>query len=135
MKLLYRQVLVIVMILISPIFSWGQSNPVNTTIKGSIVDIESNEPLPGVNITVKGTLFGTVSDSKGNFQITPRQLPVTLAFSLTGFRTQEVEVSETSIEELPIQLTAGSLLGNEVVISASRLEVVNCTPFTFSKAS
>src|SRR5258708_27150898 len=120
MKQSKRQILLIATLSIQAVISLAQNNPSNA-IKGSIVDVESNEPLPGVNVTVKGTVLGTMSDNKGNFEIAPKQLPVTLVFSLTGFRTQEVEVSESG-EPLPIQLTAGSLLGNEIVITASRVE-------------
>jgi iron complex outermembrane recepter protein len=97
--------------------------PVNTTpIQGSVVDVETNEPLPGVSVSVKGTVVGTVTDFNGKFKLTPKELPVTLVFSLTGFRPQEVEVFEPSTEELPIQLTSGSLLGEGIVITASRVE-------------
>src|SRR5882724_1877194 len=100
----------------------AQSKGGNATIKGSIADVETNEPLPGVSVIVKGTIQGTVSDSQGKFSLETKALPVTLSISLVGFRPQEVEVVETSSEELPIQLTAGSLLGEGVVITASRVE-------------
>src|SRR5687767_6244569 len=72
------------------------------TIKGYVVDIETNEPLPGVSVAVKGTTAGTVSDVDGKFSLVAKSFPVTLVFSATGFRSQEVEVVDTS-EELPIQ--------------------------------
>lgn len=98
--------------------SVANTNPVS----GSVVDIESNEPLPGVSIAVKGTIVGTVTDFDGKFNLVPKTLPVTLVFSLTGYRPQEVEIFEALDEELPIQLTSGSLLGEGVVITASRVE-------------
>ncbi len=104
------------------IFSNGQSTTNSTPIQGTVVDVESNEPLPGVNIMVKGTILGTITDSEGKFSIKPKTLPVTLTFSLVGFRLQEVEVLEATTEDLPIQLTAGSLLSQEVVVTASRVE-------------
>jgi iron complex outermembrane recepter protein len=95
----------------------------NTTpIQGSVVDVETNEPLPGVSVAIKGTVVGTVTDVDGKFKLTPKNLPVTLVFSLTGFRPQEVEVYEAGGEELPIELTSGSILGEGVVITASRIE-------------
>jgi iron complex outermembrane recepter protein len=98
--------------------SVANTNPVS----GSVVDIESNEPLPGVSVAVKGTIVGTVTDFDGKFKLVPKTLPVTLVFSLTGYRPQEVEIFEALDEELPIQLTSGSLLGEGVVITASRVE-------------
>jgi iron complex outermembrane receptor protein len=107
-----------------PDIVWSQPATAANTIpvQGSVVDVESNEPLPGVSVAVKGTVVGTITDYNGKFKLTTKELPVTLVFSLTGFRPQEVEVFEASTEELPIQLTAGSLLGEGVVITASRVE-------------
>lgn len=95
---------------------------VNSPIHGIVSDVETGEPLPGVSVVIKGTVLGTVSDSKGYFALNTKEHPVTLIFSLVGFRTQEVDVLESGTEELPIQLTAGSLLGQGVVITASRVE-------------
>src|SRR6267378_6206405 len=64
--------------------SWAQSKAVNNTIKGSVVDVENNEPLPGVSVTVKGTILGTVTDNNGRFELTPKGFPVTLDISLVG---------------------------------------------------
>jgi outer membrane receptor protein involved in Fe transport len=108
----------VVIILLTPLLTQAQNN----AIVGTILDVETNEPLPGVNVYVKGTVLGTISDSQGKFSITPKAFPTTLTFSLVGFRSQDVEVPEASDEELPIQLTEGSLLGQEVVVTASRIE-------------
>src|SRR5829696_848702 len=115
MKLLYT--LIFLGLFLVPDIVWSQAaSTVNTTpVQGSVVDVESNETLPGVSVAVKGTVVGTITDYNGKFKLTPKEFPVTLVFSLTGFRPQEVEVFEPSTEELPIQLTAGSLLGEGVV--------------------
>ncbi len=39
-------------------------------IKGRIIDITNNEPLPGVNVIVEGTDFGAATDAKGEYLIT-----------------------------------------------------------------
>ncbi len=122
MKSLYRFIILNALSLFFSGFSWAQTDGTHTLIKGSISDVETNEPLPGVSVLVKGSILGTVSDIDGKFAIEPRELPVTLIISLVGFRSQEVEIFESSSEDLPIQLTAGSLLGEGVVITASRVE-------------
>ena len=40
-----------------------------TTVSGQITASEDSAPLPGVNILVKGTAAGTISDADGNFSI------------------------------------------------------------------
>jgi iron complex outermembrane recepter protein len=103
----------------SPLF--GQTRA-SSLVRGQLLDVETNEPLPGVNIQLKGTISGTVSDAKGKFTLSPKEFPATLSFSLTGYRTQEVEIQESSDEELAVQLTSGTLLGDQVVVTASRVE-------------
>jgi iron complex outermembrane recepter protein len=128
MKSLYF--FIVLAIALAPSYSWSQtastSNKAGSitanTIQGSVVDVETSETLPGVSVAVKGTVLGTITDLNGKFKITPRDFPVTLVFTLTGFRPQEVEVFEPSSEELPIELSSGTLLGEGVVISASRME-------------
>src|SRR5690348_13910576 len=105
MKLLYRLSFIITFFALSTVVVQAQNG---NAIQGTIVDVETNEPLPGVSISVKGTVLGTTSDSKGKFAIAPKSYPATLTFSLVGFRAQEVEVPEASSEELPIELTAGA---------------------------
>src|SRR6478609_4547161 len=120
MEKIYRLLFLFALSLTGVTSSLAQGN--SNTIQGSIIDIETSEPLPGVNVVIKGTILGTVSDSKGKFSLSTKEFPVTLSFSVIGFRTQEVEVSEASEEELPIQLTAAQLLGEEIVVTASRVE-------------
>jgi iron complex outermembrane recepter protein len=121
MRILYLSLFLLSLL---PRYGHAQGNSVANTsaVTGSVVDIESNEPLPGVSVAVKGTIVGTITDFDGKFKLVPKTLPVTLVFSLTGYRLQEVEIFEPTDEELPIQLTAGSLLGEGIVITASRVE-------------
>ncbi|NJO87228.1 MAG: hypothetical protein HC821_04330 [Lewinella sp.] len=83
------------------------------TIFGVVTDEESF-PLPGVNILVKGTTSGTVTDLDGAYQLTvsPGQ---TLVFSYTGFSTVERVVGPES--NISLVLSSGRQL-DEVVVTA-----------------
>jgi TonB-linked SusC/RagA family outer membrane protein len=71
--------------------------PAQNMVTGKITD-EKNEPLPGVNIMVKGTLKGTISDVGGNYSIQASETD-TLLFSMIGMETQLVFVgNQTSID-------------------------------------
>ncbi len=61
------------------------------TVTGTTSD--SNGPLPGVNVVVKGTTNGTTSDFDGNFTINNVPDGATLVFSYLGYKTQEAPVS------------------------------------------
>jgi outer membrane receptor protein involved in Fe transport len=91
-------------------------------VSGTITDAETKEPLIGVNILVKGTVQGTVTDVSGKFALKiTRALPVTLAISIIGYQAKEIEVTG-STSSLDIALNAQAMLGQEVVVSASRVE-------------
>lgn len=91
-------------------------------ITGQVRDQTTGETLPGVSIQVKGTVSGTTTDSKGVFILKTRlKFPFTLVFSSLGFTPQEFEVKSTG-SKLDIALATQTLLGKEVVVTASRVE-------------
>lgn len=93
-----------------------------TSISGTVKDA-SGEALAGVNIVVKGRVIGTITDVKGQYNLTVSQSPpLTLTFSFIGFKTQEIEVKDASNTAFDISLEEQTLLGQEVVVSASRME-------------
>lgn len=94
-----------------------------TTISGSVTDVDSGEPLIGVNILVKGTVLGTITDYNGAFNLNISSAPpVTLVITSVGYERQELEVTQSSVSGLKISMTESFLLGQEVVVSASRVE-------------
>ncbi len=62
-------------------------------ISGTVTGSEDGLPLPGVNITVKGTTVGAISGSDGKYSMSVPASAQTLVFSFIGFVTQEVPVS------------------------------------------
>ena len=103
-----------------------QASPFNelnvVTITGQVLDTEG-EPLAGVNVVVKGTIVGTPTNSEGSFELTVNQdFPLTLQFSIVGFQTQELEVTSSNANNIVVTLTEQTIYGNDVVVSASRVE-------------
>ena len=96
--------------------------PAQTTISGTITDGSTQKVLADVNIIVVGTSQGTTTDSEGKYTLTVSQsFPITIRFSYLGFKTEDVEVNETN-STLDWVMLNESLLGQEVVVSASRLK-------------
>ncbi|ADR23098.1 membrane protein [Marivirga tractuosa] len=103
-----------------------------TQISGTVVDDESKVPLIGVNVVVKGKVLGTTTDFDGNFDFSVNlPTPITLQFSMVGYKTVEYTIDESS--DNPERQTGGStgikialeeelIMGQEVVVSASRVE-------------
>jgi len=106
-----------------------------TTISGTVKDTGTGEALGGVNIIVKGSIAGTISDKDGNFNLKVNQAPpFTIALSFVGYKTQEIEVSNTNAGTIAVSLEEQNLLGQEVVVSASRVEEsIMQSPVTIEK--
>src|SRR5690554_6948415 len=66
------------------------------TVSGTVSSQENGELLPGVNILVKGTTTGTVSDLDGAYSLTVQDENATLVFSFIGFSHQEVPINGRS---------------------------------------
>lgn len=65
------------------------------TVQGVVSD-DAGNPLPGVNILVKGTLTGTTSDTNGRYSISVPSGDAVLVFSFIGYTTQEIPVGNQS---------------------------------------
>lgn len=89
-------------------------------VSGTVTDKLTKEPIPGVSVTVKGKTIGSSTDQNGKFSFsTTEKPPFTLTVTFVGYNTVEREVT-TSASNLKFELETGAILGQEVVISASR---------------
>lgn len=68
----------------------NKKNNIQQNITGVVTD--ANGPLPGVNVQIKGTAIGAVTDFDGNYSITSTGNNVTLVFSYIGYKTIEIPV-------------------------------------------
>jgi len=105
---LVRAALVMLPMLLLSLWSFGQT----VTVQGTVTD-QDGGPLPGVNIIIKGTTVGVVSDMNGKYQIETNS-ESTLSFSFIGFLTQDVPVAGKT--EVNVKLVQGDLQMDEVVV-------------------
>ena len=80
-------------------------------ITGTVTD-SSSQPLPGCNITVKGTTHGTQTDFDGKYEIMASEGDV-LVFSYVGMKTAEVKVAKQIV--ISVSLTEDAMCLSEVV--------------------
>ncbi|MDR7129541.1 TonB-linked SusC/RagA family outer membrane protein [Algoriphagus sp. 4150] len=78
-------------------------------IKGTVKSGEDGMTLPGVNVMVKGTGNGTVTDLEGNYAINVPSDDATLVFSFIGFVSVEVAASNRSIIDINLVTDTQSL--------------------------
>ncbi len=94
--------------------AFAQQGAARVPISGTVLSGDNNEPLPGVNIIVKGTTIGTSSDADGRFELNVPSLQDTLVLSFIGYTTQEVALAGRT--ELSVTLAPEVLTGEEVVV-------------------
>ncbi|MCX6213927.1 MAG: carboxypeptidase-like regulatory domain-containing protein [Spirosoma sp.] len=93
-----------------------------TKVAGKVIADDKKEELAGISIAVKGKVIGTITDQKGNFSFTTNTpTPFTIAISGVGFETQEYVINGNRTD-LNISLKEQVTIGQEVVVSASRVE-------------
>ena len=112
--LLFRCVLLLCLSF-SALAAWAQER----TVTGK-VSSDDGFPLPGVNVVVKGTSNGTITDSNGSYSISAPASGATLVFSFVGFTTQEVEVGAKAL--IDVQLATDVTQLSEIVVTAQGIE-------------
>ncbi|MEP3378999.1 MAG: TonB-dependent receptor plug domain-containing protein, partial [Maribacter dokdonensis] len=113
-KIIGNQVIVKKMPPSSPKNSLEFDAVVQTTITGNVTDA-TGQPLPGVNVLIKGTTIGTQSDFDGNYAIDVTD-GTALVFSYIGMLTKEVAIDNRSVVNVILQEDVASL--DEVVVVA-----------------
>ncbi len=92
---------------------------------GTIISASDNNPIPGVNVVIKGTITGVVTDFDGNFKISAEQ-GTTLVISYIGFKTQEVLLGGTSSLSVKLEEDV-TVLGDVVVVGYGSLSKKDVT--------
>ena len=83
------------------------------TVTGRITDV-AGEPLPGVNILIRGTTVGTVTNLDGNYTLANVPPDAILVISFIGMVSQEIAVGQQT--EISVVLVEGTSLLDEVVV-------------------
>ncbi|HEX2847146.1 MAG TPA: TonB-dependent receptor [Chitinophagaceae bacterium] len=120
-KLFVRVLILSIPLSCTCIFSLAQDASL-IEISGTVTDQLNKQPLADVSIQVKGTVTGTITNKDGAFKLrTKSRLPFTLTFSSVGFKEQQLEVNSLGAN-LEVALVTQTILGNEVVVTASRVQ-------------
>lgn len=96
--------------------TWAQER----TVTGKITSVDDGEALPGVNVVLKGTTIGTVTDFDGNYTLSISDQNAVLVFSFIGLATEEVAVGARSV--IDVQMRADVKQLSEVVVTAFGIE-------------
>ncbi len=86
-----------------------------TIIKGSVTDGQTNKPLEGASISIKGKTIGVTTDVNGNFSISADDKTV-LVISHIGYQSMQISVGSKTIVNVALQPSSGVL--KDVVVTA-----------------
>ena len=95
------------------------------TIRGIVSDEKDNSPMIGVNVSVKGTTNGMVTDEKGSYEIKIPLGRATIAFTYIGYRERDIEVialQDGGKYSNNVKMTDLSKELDIVVVSGSKME-------------
>ena len=95
---------------------WAQER----VITGRVTSADDGSALPGVNVVVKGTTNGTVTDSDGKYSLSIPSSNAALIYSFIGLKTTEVVVGERTVVDVQLGLDVTQL--SEVVVTAGGVE-------------
>ncbi len=101
-------------------FATGTSIAQDRSISGTVTSTDDGQGIPGVNVMVKGSTIGSVTDANGKYTIALPPEGSDLVFSFIGFKTQEVAVGERSVVDIALAPDFQQL--SEVVVTALGIE-------------
>ena len=109
----------------------SQAMAQDRTVTGVITSSEDGTKLPGVNVVLKGSTVGTVTDVDGKYRLTIPSAGGTLVFSFIGLTTQEAEVGERSVVDIQMKPDVTQL--GEVIVTAAGIERERSATITTSR--
>lgn len=92
----------------------SESELADIVIKGKVTDAENGEPIPGVNVSVKGTTRGTSTNNKGEYTIAVPDSKSTVFFSFVGYSIEQMLVGNKTTINISLKNELKAL--DEVVV-------------------
>lgn len=88
-----------------------------TVVTGTIIDKETKDPLPFVNVIFAGTATGSVSDTEGKYRIHSPEAYTQVQFSFIGYKTITRNIKPGETNEINIRLEPEATVLNEVEVT------------------
>jgi TonB-linked SusC/RagA family outer membrane protein len=104
----------VALVLVSSV--WAQER----AITGKVTSSEDGSALPGVNVVVKGTTNGSVTDADGGYSLSVPSSGGSLIFSFIGLKTAEIAIGDRTTIDIQLSLDVTQL--SEVVVTALGVE-------------
>jgi TonB-dependent starch-binding outer membrane protein SusC len=79
------------------------------SVSGKVTDKETGEPLPGVNVVIRGTTQGTTTSGEGSYQLDVPSANTVLIFSFIGYQVQEITVEGRNTIDVTLEVETTQL--------------------------
>ncbi|AFD06399.1 TonB-dependent receptor [Solitalea canadensis] len=128
-KLLKGSILTAIFLLVFIFNSFAQS-----VIKGKVIDDATNEPLPGVTISVKGSNKGTATNIDGSFTLKVASGTHTIGTSYVSYTPQEFDVTigDGETKDLGVIKLATNAISMKEIVVSSNVAIDRKTPVAVS---
>jgi iron complex outermembrane receptor protein len=118
MNKLILRILLIFLVLSNNLNGQQVKPTIHSTLAGVLLDEQTNQPIPGASVLIKGTTHGVVTDVDGNFYFqTGQKFPFTLVISSVGYQKREFIAEGTPVKIYLKELTEEL---NEIVVTSRR---------------
>ncbi|MEO0046854.1 MAG: hypothetical protein RL705_2045, partial [Bacteroidota bacterium] len=126
MKTIYKKLLVLLLLLPASLLA-------QSSFSGVVVDSRSNQPIPGVNVVVKGAQQSVTTDFDGKFKLSKIKSGDAVVFSFVGYKAQTIAFSnqsnltvklqedENQLQEVVVQVGYGSVKKKDATGSVALL--------------
>src|SRR5690349_19209627 len=84
------------------VLAFGVVHAQERTVSGRITSSEDGSAIPGVNVILKGTTEGVVTDVDGKYTIAVPTAGGTLVFTFIGLQSQELEIGTRTVIDVPM---------------------------------
>jgi len=91
-----------------------------SVVKGKVTSKAEPDGLPGVNVVIKGTVNGVITDINGIYQINVPSSDAVLQFSFIGFQSQEIQLNGQSTIDVILVENVQSI--DEVIVTALAIQ-------------
>lgn len=112
LKALKCTLLVVCLITVFPSVTYAQ---IIKEISGVVFEEDGETPFTGVNVSIKGTTMGTITDTNGNFKINAKSTDI-LVVSFIGYNKQEIPIGNETKFKIVMKVDEATL--DEVVVTA-----------------
>ncbi len=103
----------VILLLVGLLFIGSMAKAQEMTISGIVIDAHTGDVLPGVTVSVRNTITGTITSPDGTFHLNANSGDV-LVFSFIGYTSQEVEITNQTNVNVKLE---GDVIGvDEVVV-------------------